>query len=128
MTEARGNTRSLLQGTNGLRTGVPGFEPRSLGGGCQGWWVGVSRGAGLQAGAWGGYAEQGGALSGPGQVPPSAGHEVPSLSLRVGKGSHMSFRSLLKLFLAEESTRSLPHVPLSFSRTSWRAGPPHPLG
>lgn len=35
---------------------------------------GVSRGAGLQAGAWGGYAEQGGALSGPGQVPPSAGH------------------------------------------------------
>ena len=29
MTEARGNTRSLLQGTNGLRTGVPGFEPRA---------------------------------------------------------------------------------------------------
>ena len=70
--------RNAGQGTGGGRgrkgDRVRGDKEESLALSPGAWGAGVSRGAGLLAGAWGGYAEQGGALSGPGQVPPSAGH------------------------------------------------------
>lgn len=75
-----GNGRNAGQGTRGggaqsegRQRGGPGFEPRSLGVGVRGGeWV-LGRGPGLQTGAGSGRAERRGALSGPGQVPGSAG-------------------------------------------------------
>lgn len=107
---------------------VPGFEPRSLEGGVRGsgWVSAEGLACRLEWGA--GVQSRGVSCQALDRCLSQQDRRGAFTAFAAGEGRTYILCSLLRLFLVEEPTRSLPHIPLSFSRTFWKAGPPHPRG